>query len=105
MKDTTLNKSDPYYYEKLFSLDLNKKYKILDTAGKSPKKKKYLNPAKSALFIKLLWLSWSLLKLNNIFWLFFKDYVIPPNEYNSIFIMTNFIETIQTPGNCDEVIH
>jgi hypothetical protein len=31
------------------------------------------------------------------------DYVIPPNEYNAIFIMTNFIETIQTIGNCDAV--
>ena len=33
MRDKTLNKSDPYYFEKLFSLDSNKKYKILDTAG------------------------------------------------------------------------
>ena len=31
------------------------------------------------------------------------DYIIPPNEYNAIFIMTNFIETIQTMGNCDAV--
>lgn len=31
------------------------------------------------------------------------DYVVPPNEYNSIFIMTNFIETYQTQGTCPEV--
>lgn len=31
------------------------------------------------------------------------DYIIPPNEYNSMFIMTNFIKTEQTPGFCDEV--
>lgn len=31
------------------------------------------------------------------------DYIIPPNEYNSMFIMTNFIRTEQTPGVCDEV--
>ena len=31
------------------------------------------------------------------------DYIIPPNEYNSMFIMTNFIRTEQTPGLCDEV--
>lgn len=31
------------------------------------------------------------------------DYIIPANEYNSIFIMTNFIETIQSPGLCHEV--
>ena len=30
------------------------------------------------------------------------DYVIPPNEYNSVFIMTNFIKTDQTQGECDE---
>ena len=30
------------------------------------------------------------------------DYVIPPNEYNSIFIMTNFIRTDQMQGTCDE---
>jgi hypothetical protein len=34
---------------------------------------------------------------------FVSDYIIPPNEYNSIFIMTNYIETIQTQGDCDEV--
>lgn len=33
------------------------------------------------------------------------DYIIPPNEYNSMFIMTNFIRTEQTPGFCDEVRH
>ena len=33
------------------------------------------------------------------------DYIIPPNEYNSIFIMTNFIETQQSQGFCDEVSH
>jgi hypothetical protein len=32
------------------------------------------------------------------------DYIIPPNEYNSIFIMTNFIETHQTAGICEEVV-
>lgn len=31
------------------------------------------------------------------------DYIIPPNEYNSIFIMTNYIQTVQTQGMCDEV--
>ncbi len=31
------------------------------------------------------------------------EYVIPPNEYNSIFVMTNFIETEQIPGTCEEV--
>lgn len=31
------------------------------------------------------------------------DYIIPPNEYNSMFIMTNFIKTQQSPGFCDEV--
>jgi hypothetical protein len=35
---------------------------------------------------------------------FFIDYIIPANEYNSIFIMTNFIETQQSQGFCDEVI-
>ncbi len=33
-KDYSLNQSDPSYYERLFSLDIDKKYKILDTAGK-----------------------------------------------------------------------
>jgi P2X purinoceptor 4 len=31
------------------------------------------------------------------------DYVIPPNENSAIFIMTNFIETIQTRGVCEAV--
>lgn len=31
------------------------------------------------------------------------DYVIPPNEYNSIFIMTNFLKTKQQQGKCPEV--
>jgi hypothetical protein len=31
------------------------------------------------------------------------DYIIPPSEYNSIFIMTNYIETEQKQGVCDEV--
>ena len=31
------------------------------------------------------------------------DYIIPPNEFNSIFIMTNFIQTVQTQGACEEV--
>jgi len=30
------------------------------------------------------------------------DYVIPPNEYNSVFIMTNFIRTDQMQDKCDE---
>lgn len=30
------------------------------------------------------------------------DYIIPPAEYNSIFVMTNFVETQQTHGLCDE---
>ena len=30
------------------------------------------------------------------------DYVIPANEYNSIFIMTNFIKTDQIQEKCDE---
>lgn len=29
-------------------------------------------------------------------------FVIPPNEYNSIFVMTNYIESTQSPGKCDE---
>jgi hypothetical protein len=53
-RDKSLNKSDPFYYEKLFTLNPKVNYKILDTA----------------------------------------DYIIPPNEYNSVFIMTNFIETV-----------
>lgn len=32
------------------------------------------------------------------------DYIVPPNEYNSIFIMSNYIQTLQTQGVCDEVI-
>lgn len=31
------------------------------------------------------------------------DYVIPPNEYNSVFIMTNFIKTEQKQDVCEEV--
>jgi P2X purinoceptor 4 len=31
------------------------------------------------------------------------DYIIPPNEFNSIFVMTNFVQTVQTPGVCEEV--
>ncbi len=31
------------------------------------------------------------------------DYVIPPNEYNSVFIMTSKIQTEQTQGTCEEV--
>lgn len=31
------------------------------------------------------------------------DYVIPPNEYNSIFIMTNFLKTKQHQDKCPEV--
>ena len=31
------------------------------------------------------------------------DYVIPPNEFNSIFIMTNFIKTKQSRNTCEEV--
>lgn len=31
------------------------------------------------------------------------DYVIPPNEYNSIFIMTKFLKTKQQQGKCPEV--
>ncbi len=30
-------------------------------------------------------------------------FIIPPNEYNSIFVMTNYIETDQRQGKCDEV--
>jgi hypothetical protein len=33
-RDDSLNKSDPLYYEKLFALNPNVTYKILDTAGK-----------------------------------------------------------------------
>jgi hypothetical protein len=36
----SLNKSDPLYYEKLFSLNPNVTYKILDTAGKFKHTKK-----------------------------------------------------------------
>ena len=31
------------------------------------------------------------------------DYVVPPNEFNSIFIMTNFIKTEQMRSECEEV--
>jgi hypothetical protein len=34
-RDKSLNKRDPFYYEKLFALNPNVTYKILDTAGKS----------------------------------------------------------------------
>jgi hypothetical protein len=30
------------------------------------------------------------------------EYVIPPNENEGVFIMTNFIKTSQTISNCDE---
>ncbi|CAF0928545.1 unnamed protein product [Brachionus calyciflorus] len=30
------------------------------------------------------------------------DYVIPPNEYNSVFIMSNFLKTKQTQDRCPE---
>lgn len=33
------------------------------------------------------------------------DYVIPPNQYNSVFVMTNFVRTDQTPSICDEVMN
>lgn len=32
------------------------------------------------------------------------DYIIPPNEFSSLFIMTNYIRTEQTQGYCDEEI-
>lgn len=32
-RDKSLNKNDPFYYDKLYALDPNKTYKILDTAG------------------------------------------------------------------------
>ncbi|RNA25785.1 P2X purinoceptor 5 [Brachionus plicatilis] len=60
----SMDKNDPFYYQKLFSFDQNKTYRLLDTA----------------------------------------DYVVPPNEYNSIFIMSNFIETTQSQGRCDEEV-
>ncbi|CAF0949069.1 unnamed protein product [Brachionus calyciflorus] len=62
--NSSLNKNDPFYYEKLFEIDEKKDFRLLDTA----------------------------------------DYIIPPNEYNSIFIMSNFIETTQTQGVCDEEV-
>ncbi len=31
------------------------------------------------------------------------DYIIPPNEYNSFFVLSNFVQTDQSPGVCDEV--
>lgn len=31
------------------------------------------------------------------------DYIVPPNEFNSLFIMTNFVETKQSIGTCEEV--
>ena len=30
------------------------------------------------------------------------DYIIPPNEFKSIFVMTNHIQTVQTAGVCEE---
>lgn len=62
--DKSMDKKDPFYFQKLFAFDLNKTYRLMDTA----------------------------------------DYIVPPNEYNSIFIMSNFIETTQTQDRCDEVI-
>jgi hypothetical protein len=32
-RDKSLNKSDPFYYEKILALDPKINYKILDTAG------------------------------------------------------------------------
>ena len=40
--------------------------------------------------------------LDNLDYLYY-EFRLPPNEYNSIFIMTNYIETIQTEAECDEV--
>jgi hypothetical protein len=31
------------------------------------------------------------------------DYVIPPSEYNSFFVLTSFVSTDQKPGLCPEV--
>ncbi len=31
------------------------------------------------------------------------DFTVPPNEFNSVFVMTNFVETRQTQGTCEEV--
>ncbi len=31
------------------------------------------------------------------------EYVIPPNENEAVFIMTNFIKTFQKMNTCDEV--
>jgi len=42
--------------------------------------------------------------LNSVMKLFSQDYIIPPNEFSSIFIMTNFLKTEQSQGFCDEVI-
>ena len=42
---------------------------------------------------------------NNISYRIFDtaDYVIPPSEYNSFFVLTNFVQTDQIPGLCPEV--
>ena len=44
-------------------------------------------------------------EINFLFCFNFKpaDYVVPAAEYNSIFIMTNYIETKQEQGVCEEV--
>jgi hypothetical protein len=45
------------------------------------------------------------IKTNYIYTYKFEVFVIPPNEYNSIFVMTNYIETYQREGKCDEVMN
>jgi hypothetical protein len=40
---------------------------------------------------------------NNLRVLDASDFTIPPNEYSSVFVMTNYVETKQTLGLCGEV--
>ena len=77
------------YLKGLFTLKPDVNYKILDTAG-------------SFIFLKKNFKNFLMPFFFSNFYTH-KDYIIPPSEYNSIFIMTNFIETEQSKGVCDEV--
>ena len=72
------------YYMDLYETRSDVSYKIFDTAGNGCANKNWNERFFIGLFVSL-------------------DYIIPPNEYNSIFIMTNFIRTQQSQDVCDEV--
>ena len=97
-------------FRKMFEIRSDLRYKILDTAG----------ICLSYYKTKLFFLIFKIL-------LHSKDYIIPPSEYNAVFIMSNYIEvssfekfkclilfneiiyhnvkTAQTQSTCDEVIY